>query len=505
MRKGNALFYSALLLTGANLLLRLVSMGFQVYLSGRIGAAGIGLMQLILSVNALFFTLGSAGNRTSTTYLTADTFGRGRSGEIRAVLAGCFQYSLLWSTAAAIALWQLAPWLSESWIGVAAATPALQLCAVCLPIKCLESVVSGYFTSAGRVKTLVAVNISEQVGVIAATYILLTRWAGTDQSRICLSIIGGNGAAAAVSFLILLILCYRSLPPRQNGQHPPFRRILRTALPLALADGLRSSLNTIENLIIPKRLTLHTGTVDAMADYGIVCGMVFPVLMFPAAILISLADLLVPELSRCAAGRRMVRTHYLIRRNLRTALLFGFAAGGALFALAPALGELLYHEPAAGAYLRLYAPLVPMLYTDAIVDAMCKGLGQHAANARYNMITSFLDVAGLWILLPHLGISGYYFSFAASHLVNFCLSLHRLSRTSGIRLSLSLPIRAGFCTVLASGMTMLLPIREGVSGLLFPCLIFLLILALSWFLFRVAGTEDIHWLWGLFGGKKAPE
>ena len=40
--------YSALLLTGVNLLLRFVATSFQVYLSALIGPAGIGLLQLIL-------------------------------------------------------------------------------------------------------------------------------------------------------------------------------------------------------------------------------------------------------------------------------------------------------------------------------------------------------------------------------------------------------------------------------------------------------------------------
>lgn len=77
MRKKGTMFYSALLLTGANLALRMVSMGFQVYLSGRIGAAGIGLMQLVLSVSTLAMTAAMAGVRTSAMYLTAEEIGRG--------------------------------------------------------------------------------------------------------------------------------------------------------------------------------------------------------------------------------------------------------------------------------------------------------------------------------------------------------------------------------------------------------------------------------------------
>lgn len=71
MKKGNAMFYGAMMLTGANLLLRFVSMGFQVYLSRRIGADGIGLLQLIFSLAGLSFTLGSAGVRICAMYLSA--------------------------------------------------------------------------------------------------------------------------------------------------------------------------------------------------------------------------------------------------------------------------------------------------------------------------------------------------------------------------------------------------------------------------------------------------
>ena len=68
MEKRNSLLAGTLMLTGVNLLLRFGGTAFQVWLSGRIGAAGIGLLQLILSVNMLALTLGTAGGRTTTMY-----------------------------------------------------------------------------------------------------------------------------------------------------------------------------------------------------------------------------------------------------------------------------------------------------------------------------------------------------------------------------------------------------------------------------------------------------
>ena len=47
MKRENTLLGGALMLTAVNLLLRVGGTAFQVWLSGRIGAAGIGLLQLI--------------------------------------------------------------------------------------------------------------------------------------------------------------------------------------------------------------------------------------------------------------------------------------------------------------------------------------------------------------------------------------------------------------------------------------------------------------------------
>ena len=75
--------------------------------------------------------------------------------------------------------------------------------------------------------------------------------------------------------------------------------------------------------MVPKRLALNRAVRRPLAEFGRVSGMVFPVLMFPACILFGLAELLIPELARCAAAGSQNRIHYLIRRGLKIALLYG--------------------------------------------------------------------------------------------------------------------------------------------------------------------------------------
>ena len=66
------MFYSALMLTGVNLLLRLAGTSFQVYISARIGPTRVGLLQLTMSVGSLATIAGIGGIRTASMYLTAE-------------------------------------------------------------------------------------------------------------------------------------------------------------------------------------------------------------------------------------------------------------------------------------------------------------------------------------------------------------------------------------------------------------------------------------------------
>ena len=280
MPKTLPIFYSALLLTLVNLLLRLAGTSFQVYLSGRIGAEGIGLLQLVMSVGGLAMVAGMAGIRTGTMYLTAEELGRKRPGQVRWVLSGCMLYSICFSGTIAAVLYTFAPQISSLWVGDARTAVALRLFAAFLPVICLCGVMCGYFTAANRIGTLAAVEVAEQFCSLTVTMGLLRFWAGKDAVRACQSVILGSSAGALFTLGGLVFLRLREQVPA--GERIPVReRLLQTAVPLAAADVLKSGINTTENLMVPKRLALNTLVENPLAAFGCVTGMVFPILMFP--------------------------------------------------------------------------------------------------------------------------------------------------------------------------------------------------------------------------------
>ena len=490
MRRKMPIFYSALMLTGVNLLLRLVGTSFQVYISGRIGAAGVGLLQLVMSVGMLAMTAGMAGVRTTAIYLTAEELGRKQPGNVIWVLSGCFLYSILCSGILSCGLYTLAPYLAEHLVGDVRTLGAIRLYAGFLPITCLCGVMTGYFTAAGRIGTLAAVEVAEQLFSMVVTVLALTFWAGSDPTKACQAVVLGGGVSGCVTLCALAAL--RLLERQKAAPRIPIRRrLLQCAVPLAVADVTKSGISTTENLMVPKRLALYPGTDDPLAAFGTVCGMVFPVLMFPAAILYGLAELLIPELARCAAVGSQQRIRYLARRSLRVAMVYGCVFCGAMFLLSDTLCMALYGSVEAGMHLRRFSLLIPMLYCDAITDAMTKGLGQQKICVRYNILTSVLDVVFLYFLLPRYGMDGYFISFLVTHLLNFLLSLHLLVKISGITVSLWTPLAAIAATAVGIGAASLL--ANAVLG----CIACILIMGALLFLGKVLHREDITWLFGL--------
>lgn len=422
------------LLTAANLLMRGVSMLFQVYLTARVGAAGVGLLQLILSVNLFAVTLGTSGLRVAALYLSAEAYGLRRYGGVRQAMVWCLTAGLLLSALVGGAMMAFAEPLALSVVGDLRAVLSLRLLGLTLPLSCLSMILSGCFTACGQVRTLVAVEVGDKAATVVLTMLLLQQGIAGDLAHACAAIVGGNALAAVGSVAVLLGLLRRWLGKLDGGGAMPDmgRRLLGIAGPVAVSDYLRSGLGTMEQFLIPWGLGRFGGShTQAMADYGVIHGMVFPVLMFPCTVLYAVADVLVPELARCRAEENQRRICHVAGRCLRQGFLYAAAVAAVLWLLAMPLGQLLYRSDDAGRYLRLFAPAVVMLYLDCLVDGMHKGLGQQVYTVRVNTLTSILDVALLYLLLPRWGIAGYYVSFWVSHGVNFCLSIRRLGELTG--------------------------------------------------------------------------
>lgn len=163
------------LLTGSSLIMSLISMSFQVWLAGRIGSAGIGLYQLVVSVSFLCTTFAISGVRFAATRLVSEEIGHERERGISGAMRRCFVYSALFGTAAFFVLHSGAEMIGFLWIGDARTVRSLHIMAYAMPMVSLCSAMSGYFTACGRVWKPTVVHFFEQIITIALVAFFLVR------------------------------------------------------------------------------------------------------------------------------------------------------------------------------------------------------------------------------------------------------------------------------------------------------------------------------------------
>lgn len=507
MKKTKRFLRDTAVLTVAALLMRTAGVSFNVYLTNQLGAAGIGLFQLVMTVFSMAITFASSGIRLATTRMIVDALSKDRADAGR-VLHRCLGSILLVACCVMAALYEAADWISLHWLYDARAAHPLRMLAFSLPFIAMSAALSGYFTAIRRAGAYAGVQMAEQLIRVASTVFFLHRLSNQGLEASCMAIVLGSCLSDLSSFLISY--CFsRWTVHSQSNQHKKMphltRRLLRIAVPDAVGSWMRSVLLTVEHLLIPIGFQKSgISSENALATYGTIHAMTLPVLLFPSCILNSLSSLLVPEIAEYHALRQTRQIDVIIRRVLYAALLFSLLTAGIFYAYAGELSIAIYHNTDTRPFLQLLSVLVPIMYLDMTVDGMLKGLDQQLSSMRYNIIDSALCVVLVYFLIPRYSVKGYVITLFVSEILNFYLSLRRLIRVSAFRLHWQRILKPVWCmggsVVGVRMVATILPVPEPGSVLWLTGAILLTGLVYL-FVLRCAGCitqQDIRWCAGLF-------
>lgn len=429
--KKEKLIVNTALLTGVSIVMSCIGMAYQVWLAGRIGAAGIGLFQLVMAVSGLAATVAISGIRFAATRLISEELGLGRGAGVGGAMGRCLGYSLFFGLSAGAIMWCIAEPVGFLWIGDARTVKSLRILSLSLPLISLSSVYSGYFTACGRVWKPALIHLIEQLTGIALVWVLLYAAPADDIEKSCAAIVKG-GVAADLLCVVCMTGAYigdrRGHPMTGGGGTRQTARMLAIAMPLAVSAYARSALGTIEHLLVPRGLRRAGFSADsALAGYGVIQGMALPVVLFPACLMGALSEVIVPELTKeqVSGGAEIPRT---VRSVLIKSFLYALIVAACMFVFADMLGTVIYHSSEAGRYIRLLAPLIPIMYTDTATDGCLKGLGQQVWSMGINILDALLGVALVWFLLPKYALTAYIAIIYFGECLNFALSFGRLRK-----------------------------------------------------------------------------
>jgi len=434
MKPTRKLILNTALLTGASFVMQTVTVAYNVYLTNRIGAAGIGLFQLTLTVYSMAMTFACAGVRLGATRLNIDLLSKDPQASVRRSMRLCLRYALALSAAVAAALFLAAPLAAEHWLHDPRTESSLRWLAIGLPFVSVTAAMQGYFTAERAVyKCALSQGFEQGVRVLCVVF-FLGRMLPRGVEFACLAIVYGMvaGEIAVLGFSWLLLRQSKYMKRKARPEdHLRLRDLLHIAGPEAAGTCARSVLLTTEHLLIPRGFqAAGRSKEEAMRIYGVIHAMALPVLLYPSAVLSSLSSLLVPEISELRVQKQGERINSAVIQILKLSLLYGVFAGGMFFAFAEPLSLRIYGSTEAARYLQLLAPLVPIMYMDMSVDGMLKGLDEQKASMMYNIIDSGICVVLVYLLLPKMAIKGYIIVLFVSEIYNFFFSIRRLLKVT---------------------------------------------------------------------------
>lgn len=421
---------NSLLMMTALLITQIASIFFNIYISSKMGAEGMGIYRLVITVYAFSATFATSGITLSVTRLVTDSIAFKRLGEAKYAVAVCMAAGVGLSCAVGGLLFIFSEKIGVGFLGDARTVLSLKVLSFSLPFMAVSACFRGYFLAVRSVLKSASEQLFEQIVQIFVCISIITPFCEKGLEYACCAVAVGTTlseiASCAYSAVLYLIDIskYKTKSKKFNGL---IAKLAEIGLPVMGSSCLRSGLSMIENSLIPTGLQRYGfSPAKALGEYGIIMGMALPVLMFPIVFLAPVSSLIIPEMSEARASDSISGISRMAKKILTATVLFIIPTALIFLIFGDEIARLLYKRDDVGVYIRILAFTVPFSYLDCVVDGMLKGLNQQIYYFAYNIIDSSIRVILALILIPRMGVKAVIIIMFVSVILNSTLSTHRL-------------------------------------------------------------------------------
>lgn len=423
-------FKGALILTCTGFCSRIIGFFYRIFLSHTIGAQGVGLYQLILPLQNLVMAVTVSGIQTALCRLISSKIALKQASQAKDFfLAGALS-SFLFSLAACRIFFCNADFFAAEILKEPLTAPLIRLLSFSFPLSAVHSCINSYYFAEKKTGIPSALQLLEQAVRVGSSYVIFLILLQEKKPVTPILAAGGTVVSeifASISGLLLLGMLFSRehyVPFRNSRPLSCLREIFRSSFPLTLNRVLLTLLGSIEVILIPRQLQLSgLSSAEALSIYGIFTGMALPLILFPSAVTNSASVMLTPSVAEMQALGYEKRIWHITGKACTGTFLLGSACALFFFLFGPALGNLLFHSPTAGIYIRTMAFICPFLYTNTALTSILHGLGRTGVTLAHNSIGILLRISFVIFAIPVLGIRGYLFGILFSEILLSALHL----------------------------------------------------------------------------------
>lgn len=439
----NKIVTSALILTFAGVITRILGFIYRIYMSNAIGAEGIGLYQLITPLYSLVWSISCSGFSTTISKLVAAERAKGEYGNMGRILKQCILITGSIGLILSLFFFFFADLIALGFIKDERTILPLKLLAFGFPFMAAGSCVRGYFFGLQESKIPAISQVFEQCTRMFVIFLLSSTLIPMGLSYAVSAAVIGIVVGEISSFLYVII-SYKNFKKKNTLVKKPsltssksLSIIFAMAFPLTLNRVTGSLLSTFENILIPQRLQLYgQSPKEAMITYGQITGMAMPLIFFPTAILVALSISLVPAVSEDIAIKNYKKINYTVQKSLLFTCIIGIASACLFIVFNNELGLIIYNQNI-GQILLCLGIMCPFIYLQVVLSGILNGLGQQMFIFRNSLISSIINLIFIYFLVPIHGINAFMFGWFVSLILICILDLEKLKSSISLDIKLS--------------------------------------------------------------------
>lgn len=400
---------------------------YRIILSRTLGAEGLGVYQAAYSMFAVFLTVSASGLPVTLSRTISKHRARGnRLGE-QAATSAAVSVSLCFSVPMTVLLFLF----RDPFSGVFAdprCADVFYILLAGLSLTSVYAVLRGCFWGNKRFFAYSFVELAEEMLRIGAGIALLLLLPAANGITL-------TAVAVLISYLFSFLLAAVYFFARGGKLRSPrgeLRPMLLSSLPVTAMRTSSSLLSSLISLLFPLMLRAAGYTASAaMREYGVVYGMVMPVMAVPCAFIGSIALVLVPELAEQYYRGNRKEVTALIGRALRATLLIAGALLPFYLVCGGDVGILLYSDAQSGALISLCAPLLVPMSLTMITTSLLNSLGCEKKTLAVFLCGSAGMLACVLTLPRFLGSGALAVGMLCDNLICALLSLMLLRKRAG--------------------------------------------------------------------------
>ena len=491
MKKLKLFIINGLALSVISIFLQLVGVSFGVYISNKIGNEAVGLYQLLMSTYSFGITLALSGINLACIRIVSEEIAKNNFTNLKFAVKKCLFYSLCFGILTFFIFCIFANYISSRILHEKISAFTIGIMALSFPFASICSCLNGYFSAVRHVIKSAIIQIIEQLFKILIITYMLNRLFNFSINSACCLIVLGSSISEGITCLLMFIAYIKdrkkwylenTIVNNKNEDTSITKRIFKISMPISSATYIKSGLATLKQIIIPLKLEASgLSCNNALANYGMINGMVFPIVLFPSTFLSSFSGLLIPEFSAFNIRGKNDIIKNSISRILKYTMAFSFFIIGIFFCFSEELSILIYNNENISKYIKILAPVIIFMYLDSIVDGILKGLDKQVSVMIINIIDLVSSILLISFLVPIYGILGYLIVILVSEILNCILSMLVLINVSNINLNFKIWIFKPFVILIFSmTITIFLKIH---SNAIFPLFVNILIYSITFIFF----------------------